>query len=115
MTPEQLEHFRALLETQRRELQDSSSAARDSTRPVVLDQSTVGRLSRMDAMQGQAMAIATQRRRDIQLQRINAALARIDSGDYGACTACAEDIASARLETDPAAVLCITCASRLEK
>ncbi len=65
MNPEQLEHFRNLLETQRQELMASKDAARESTRPVTLDQASVGRLSRMDAMQGQAMAIEAQRRREI--------------------------------------------------
>jgi DnaK suppressor protein len=115
MNPEQLEHFRQLLETQRQELLASKDAARESTKPVTLDQASVGRLSRMDAMQGQAMAIEAQRRREIQLQRIHAALARIRSGDYGLCTVCEEEIAIRRLETDPAATLCIACASRREQ
>lgn len=115
MTPEQLEHLRQLLETQREELLASKEAAKDSAKPVTLDQTSVGRLSRMDAMQGQAMAIEAQRRREIQLQRIHAALLRIQSGDYGLCAACEEEIAIRRLESDPAATLCIACASRQEQ
>lgn len=84
-------------------------------KPVTLDQASVGRLSRMAAMQGQAMALETQRGRAIQLQRIHSALSRIQSGDYGLCTNCEEEIALRRLETDPAATLCIACASRQEK
>lgn len=115
MTPKQLEHFRQLLEAQQQELLTSKAAAKDSTKPVTLDQASVGRLSRMDAMQGQAMAIEAQRRREIQLQRIHAALTRIQSDDYGLCVTCEEEIAVRRLETDPAATLCISCASRQEK
>jgi DnaK suppressor protein len=115
MTPEQLEHFRELLVAQRQNLLASKDAAKDSTRPVILDQASVGRLSRMDAMQGQAMALEGQRRREVQLQRIHAAFSRIQSGDYGLCTACEEDIAIRRLETDPAATFCIDCASRQEQ
>lgn len=115
MTPEDLERFRQLLEAQRQELLASKDAAKDSTKPVMLDQASVGRLSRMDAIQGQAMAIEAQRRREIQLQRIHAALARIQNDDYGLCTACEEEIAIRRLETDPAATLCIACASQQEK
>lgn len=115
MTPRQLEHFRELLEAQRQALIATKDAASDSTKPVLLDQASVGRLSRMDAMQGQAMAIETQRRRDIQLRRIHAALARMQSGDYGLCTACGEEIALPRLQADPASGLCIACASRQEQ
>ena len=85
-----------------------------ATATVVLDQSSVGRLSRMDALQGQAMAQASQRRRVDQLRRIAAALARIDSGDYGYCLDCDEEIAPGRLAGDPAVTLCIECAGKRE-
>lgn len=61
------------------------------------------------------MAIETQRRREIQLQRIHAALARMQRGEYGLCSACEEEIALRRLETDPASPLCIACAARQEQ
>lgn len=78
---------------------------------VPLDQQAVGRLSRMDALQNQAMAKAQQVRRDIEAQRLLAALARIESGDFGDCEMCGEPIAPRRLELDPAAIRCISCAS----
>lgn len=115
MTTEQTEAFRRVLERQYRDLLASRDAAKEGTKPVTLDQARVGRLSRMDAMQGQAMALEAQRRREIQLQRINHALTRIDDGDYGLCSICEEEIAPRRLETDPTATLCIDCASRREK
>lgn len=90
-------------------LAESSSEAR---KPVELDQSRVGRLSRMDAMQNQAMALEIARRRDIELGRIGAALARLDDGEYGECLTCGEDIAPKRLELDPATPVCIECARR---
>ena len=49
----------------------------DNSRPVELDQTKVGRLSRMDAMQSQAMAKETQRRRKNDITRIDAAIKRI--------------------------------------
>ncbi len=69
----------------------------------------------MDAMQGQAMAIETQRRREIRLQRLHSALSRIQGDDYGLCTVCEEEIAIRRLKTDPATTFCIACAFRQEK
>jgi len=63
-------------------------------------------------LQGQAMSKATQERRQIELKRIAAALRRIESEDYGYCLECDEDITPARLEVDPAATLCIGCASK---
>ncbi len=92
-------------------IQDTGNAA---AQIVELDQSSVGRLSRMDAMQGQAMAIAANQRRQVELQKIEAALSRIDQEDYGFCLACDEEIAEPRLKLDPASALCINCASKKE-
>jgi DnaK suppressor protein len=78
--------------------------------PVELDQQSVGRLSRMDAMQQQEMAQAEARRRTSDLARIEIALNRVDEGEYGWCAECGEAIAYKRLEIDPAAHLCIGCA-----
>ena len=81
---------------------------------VELDQTRVGRLSRMDAMQAQAMSKETGRRRRVKLLQIDAALKRIEEDDYGYCQECGEDIAPARLGVDPTVLLCITCASAKE-
>ena len=81
---------------------------------VELDQSRVGRLSRMDAMQAQAMSKETGRRRRQKLIQIEAALRRIEENNYGICQECGEDIATARLEADPTVLLCIECASARE-
>ena len=92
------------------ELKRLVEAHHDDTRPVVLDQTTVGRLSRMDDLQTQAMSLETERRRKDEMQRINAALLRIDDGDYGYCLTCGDDIEKKRIELDPAIPTCIGCA-----
>lgn len=84
--------------------------SRAATQTVELDQSKVGRLSRMDALQGQAMAQETERRRQASLRAIAAAFARLDKGDYGYCAKCDEEIEPKRLEHDPATALCLSCA-----
>ena len=86
----------------------------DAAATVELDQSRVGRLSRMDALQGQAMAQATAERKQIEIRRIEAALKRVDDGDYGYCLACDEPIAEARLMADPSTPLCLDCAAKRE-
>ena len=65
----------------------------------------------MDALQGQAMAQEQQRRRLTEIARIDAALARVEEGEYGWCLKCGDPVARPRLETDPAAPLCVDCAS----
>jgi DnaK suppressor protein len=79
-----------------------SAAARA---PVKLDQDSVGRLSRVDAMQVQEMALAAERR------RIDAALTRLADGDFGFCLTCGEEISARRLQHDPSVSQCLARAS----
>lgn len=115
MDAEQLQAFREQLLALKQSLEELDGTARDASKPVELDQASVGRLSRMDAMQGQAMALETQRRKQIQLKRIAAALLRIESGDYGYCAECDEPIDPRRLKFDPTAPLCVECADKKER
>ena len=94
----------------RAELAETREQSAESRQPVTLDQTSVGRVSRVDALQVQAMAIEAERRRGVEASRIESALARLEAGDYGECMACGEDIAPARLEFDPTVAVCITCA-----
>ena len=102
--------FKALLEARREELLQAANASAESRQPVELDQTRVGRLSRMDAMQVQAMSIEAERRRNVELTRIEAALNRVADGDYGYCLSCDEAIPVKRLQLDPATPVCIDCA-----
>ncbi len=90
-------------------------AGNQSSQVVELDQARVGRLSRMDAMQAQAMSMASGRRRELMLRRIEAALDRIDNDTYGICRSCEEPINRKRLEFDLTATLCIECATKAEQ
>ncbi len=105
-----LEALEARLKERRAELRRLEEVTEDSRRPVELDQTRVGRLTRMDALQDQAMSLETERRRQLELQRIEGALARIAEGDYGYCVSCGEEIAARRLALDPAVPICIDCA-----
>ncbi len=101
---------KARLLTRRAELLRLTEATAEARRPVELDQARVGRLSRMDAIQSQAMSVETDRRRQIEVRRIDAALIRLDDGEYGFCAGCGEAIALKRLEFDPTTPVCIDCA-----
>ena len=102
---------RKALLARRGELDEEDRISAEDRAPVTLQQDSVGRLSRMDAMQQQAMAQAQERRRAQERQRIAAALARIEEGEWGYCVTCGEEIAEARLRNDPSIATCITCAS----
>ena len=103
--------FKSRLLKQREELEALVPTGAEAAQPVELDQSRVGRLSRMDAMQAQAMSMETGRRRDIQLSRIESALRRIDDDGFGDCVTCGEPIEIKRLEFDAAVLQCVDCAN----
>lgn len=106
-----LAELRATLAARLEALRAASETTADSRKPVELDQTSVGRVSRMDAMQVQAMAVATERRRHEEARRVEAAIRRIDEGAYGYCIACGEEIPEKRLAVDPTVATCIACAS----
>jgi DnaK suppressor protein len=106
------EAIRTRLRAERTLLEQMSEDAAELRAPVDLDQQSVGRLSRMDSLQVQAMALATEERRRQQIARIDAALKRLDEDTYGECVICGEPIAPKRLELDPAVPTCISCAAR---
>ncbi len=105
-----LDTARARLTARRDELNKLSSNSAEDRDAVELDQQSVGRLSRMDAMQRQAMEQAQERSRVAELARLDQAMRRLEDGEYGWCLTCGAEIAAARLEVDPAAAVCVECA-----
>ena len=103
-------HFKERLLKERHGIETVTSQSAEDSKPVELDQARLGRLSRMDALQGQAMSAAIAARRKTELKRIETALKRIDEGEYGYCISCGEKIALKRLELDPTAPVCTGCA-----
>lgn len=114
MNNEDIERIKAQLLNLQTDLRKQEEEFKQASQPVELDQAKVGRLSRMDAMQAQEMALEASRRRKAQLQRIGGAMRRIDSGDYGCCLSCEEEIGVRRLEFDPTSTYCIQCAEKRE-
>lgn len=105
-----IKYFKQRLTERSLALNEIVDVGNEAAKPVELDQTKVGRLSRMDAMQAQAMSMEARRRRELELLRIKSALGRIEDNHYGDCLECLEPISQARLELDPSITLCITCA-----
>ena len=105
-----IEKAKLRLQSVKDELEAFSELSSDARAPVKLDQQSVGRLSRMDSMQQQAMAQAQERNRQRDLVRIEMAYRRILEDEYGYCANCGEEIPDKRLEIDPMAERCVGCA-----
>ncbi|WP_229748116.1 TraR/DksA family transcriptional regulator [Lacimicrobium alkaliphilum] len=114
MTGQQLEQCKQKLLQMRAELAARQAASSEvgDTGTVVLDQQSVGRLSRIDAMQSQQMALESQRRRELVAKQVEAALKRIEEDDYGYCLECDEEIDPRRLLFNPVVTCCIDCADK---
>ncbi len=103
------EHIRQRLHEEKAQILDLRDATDDDRAVVELDQNTQGRLSRMDALQRQAMAQATDQRRAQRLAQIDAALKRLDEGEFGACVDCGGDIEPERLDAEICVLKCKEC------
>lgn len=104
--------FRPIVQQRLAEIETELNAGADSTAPISPDVS-VGRLSRLDSMQMQQMALAGKRRLEEQRPRLYDALRRIDAGTYGRCEHCGGDVAIERLQLQPDAVMCMPCLQAL--
>lgn len=113
MNKENLQQIRQLLLKAKSNLLEQEKTSKEAGKPVELDQTKVGRISRMDAMQAQQMALNASRRRQLQLVKIESAFQRINSGEYGYCLNCDEDIDIRRLMVDPTSIHCIECAEKM--
>ena len=115
LTTKQIDNLKKQLKLKAAELESQLEESRESAEPVTLDQQSVGRVSRVDAIQQQQMAIASREQSILLLKQVSAALRRIESGEYGFCLQCAESIRFARLEVQPFTPLCLECQSAMEE
>ena len=106
---QKIKKFRDLLIKEKDELKMLSLKTKDSRAPVILDQQSVGRLSRMDAIQQQNMNLATETNRNNKISQIENTLKRIELGTFGICISCGEEISEKRLLIDPTVLKCIDC------
>lgn len=110
LTPEQIEELRTELMRQKRKLERSMSITDEAMRPVTLDQSAVGRLSRIDSLQNQGLTRGLQEREEAKLSQILGATARLEEGTYGRCVQCGGPIPYERLFVFPETPSCAACA-----
>lgn len=92
------------------ELHVVSALSKSDRAPVELDQQSVGRVSRIDSLQVQAMAQASEARRLARIRQLQFTLSRLQDEEFGYCVECGEFIGIARLDIDPAALRCVACA-----
>ncbi len=115
LTEEQLAELVADLTVLGDELRETVRGTKEATQTVQLDQSAVGRISRIDAIQQQAMAQEQQRRNELRLKQVAVALQTHAVDEYGWCKKCGEPIGYRRLKARPETVVCVPCMRELEE
>lgn len=107
--PDQLDELRAELDRQLVRLERSMRVTDEALEPVKLDQTAVGRLSRIDSLQNQGLTRNLQERERVQLAHIQGALRRMTEGTYGLCVTCGAPIPFGRLYVVPESPTCASC------
>lgn len=115
LNKDDIQTLQSMLETLQNDLENLLDISKDAGSTVALDQSKVGRLSRMDALQQQAMAQANRADHTNRLHQVKQALNLMSEGDYGYCEACGKRIPLQRLLVKPESAYCVACQSKLEK
>ena len=115
LSTDQIAKLARQLKQKHTDLESQLEHSRQGSEPVTLDQQSVGRISRMDAIQQQQMSVANREQAALLLKAITSALKRIDSHEYGYCRDCGEPVGFARLQAQPQAPLCLACQSELEQ
>lgn len=109
LTPEKIDELRGELERQLERLERSMRVTDEAMEPVELDQTAVGRLSRIDSLQNQGLTRNLQERERVKLALIQGALRRMEEGTYGLCVACGTALPFGRLYVVPEAPGCASC------
>ena len=111
----QLKQLQQALTDSKIELEEQLLINKDSASVVELDQTLVGRVSRMDAIQQQSMAVSTRQKAQLKLKKVQAALDTMATDDYGYCRQCDEPIGFQRLTAQPEANLCLLCQDKADQ
>jgi len=114
LTTEELGELGDALVALEKELEGVVSRGDEGAKPVDLDQ-PIGRISRVDALQQQAMAKATKEKAKLRLAQTRVARKAHAEGEYGYCRRCEEPIGVRRLRSRPETPFCVECQGRRER
>ena len=115
LTDAQLDELHAELNELGDALRRTLRSTNEAAGTVHLDQSAVGRVSRIDAIQQQAMAQEQLRRNELRLKQVAVALQAFEDDEYGWCKKCGEPIGYGRMKARPETVVCVPCMRELEE
>jgi DnaK suppressor protein len=107
MNKKQQEHFRAVLNAWKKELEDEITRTVQQMRDV--PENPPDPNDRASQETDMSLELRSRDRERKLIKKIDEAIERIDTGDYGYCEVCGVEIGVERLEARPTAELCIDC------
>ncbi|MBS3771513.1 MAG: TraR/DksA C4-type zinc finger protein [Bacteroidales bacterium] len=109
MTEEEKKQLREKLLQEKKKVEKRIENLKDLTKPIAPENS-IGRVSRMDAINNKSINDAALRTAENKLKNIEEALGKTHHKDFGKCRRCGQPIPMGRLAVMPESVLCMRCA-----
>ena len=111
MTPEEIKQFHDKLISEREKITDEIKTLEDKTKPISPENS-IGRVSRMDAINNKGVAEFSLRQAQRRLNAVNVWLNKAGTDAFGKCARCKNEIPFKRLMFMPHSLKCMHCANR---
>ncbi|MEM6967202.1 MAG: TraR/DksA C4-type zinc finger protein [Bacteroidota bacterium] len=111
MTKEEKENLRAKINKEIVKVEAAIVPLLEASQPISPENS-IGRVSRMDAINNKGVAEAALRSAKTKLSKLQIALTKIDNVDFGNCSRCKNPIRPARLMYMPESTKCVRCADK---
>jgi DnaK suppressor protein len=114
VTPEELDHFRTILNGKRNEILEQAKNALEQEL-VMAKEELPDEMDLATSEYDKFLTIRFRGRERFLLNKIQASLRQVEDGSYGVCLECGEEIPKARLELRPVATMCIRCKEEQER
>lgn len=92
---------------------EASIADMEAMTQPISPENSIGRVSRMDAINNKSVMESALRNKKSKLSKLKVALNHVDAEDFGICVMCKNPIQEARLIYMPESTYCVRCAARL--
>ena len=108
MTDTEKKELKEIIDSQIHSTKEEIEELKELTKPITLDNS-IGRLSRMDAINNKAINEKALRDKKRTLQKLERATERSEKGELGTCLRCGDEIPFGRLKIMPWTTRCVKC------
>lgn len=109
MSPEERKQLKKEIKQMIKKITEEVKSLEESSAPVKPENS-IGRISRMDAINNKSVVEASLRNRKRKLSKMQVALSKIGDETFGICSQCKKSINPKRIALMPESDRCVRCA-----